>query len=64
MTRAICEVFNGGSRPSIFKTSKSKRIEAKANHKKAAEKGSTFLATILPAMKVPPQNIAVNNNFM
>ena len=33
------------------------------NLKKDAEKGSTFLATILPAIKVPPQNIAVNINF-
>ena len=28
--------------------------EATANLKKAAEKGSTFLATTLPAIKVPP----------
>jgi hypothetical protein len=40
-----------------------KKIDAIVNRRKAAVKGSTSLTTILPAIKVPPQNIAVSNNL-
>jgi hypothetical protein len=35
-----------------------------ANLKKAAENGPTSFATTLPAIKVPPQKIAVNINLI
>ena len=40
-----------------------RKLDAMANLKKAAENGPTSFATTLPAMKVPPQKIAVNNNL-
>jgi len=52
-----------GSVPSAFQVSKRRKTEAIANRKKAAENGPTFFATTLPAIKVPPQKIAVSNNF-
>jgi hypothetical protein len=62
-TGMIWARFIFGSLPSTFHVSKTRKTEAIANLKKAAEKGSTSLATILPAINVPPQNIAVSNSF-
>jgi len=63
ITGIIWNFFNGGTLPSIFQVSKIRSIEAVANLKKAIEKAPTFWETNLPAMKAPPQNIAVNNSF-
>jgi len=63
ITGMICPLFSMGSVPSAFQVSKRRKTEAIANRKKAAENGPTFFATSLPAIKVPPQKIAVSNNF-
>ena len=59
----ICLLFRIRSFPSAFQVNKRRKTEAIANRKKAAENGPTSFVTILPAIKVPPQKIAVNNNF-
>jgi len=49
-----------GNFPSTFHTNGNKNMDAMANRKKAAENGNTSLATILPAINVPPQKTAVS----
>ncbi len=53
-----------GNFPSIFNVKYNKTIEAIKNLKNAAEEGSTDWASNLPAMKVPPQKMAVINNLI
>ena len=48
-----------GNFPSICQVIPSRKSEAIANRRKAAEKGSISLATTRPAIKVPPQKMAV-----
>ena len=55
--------FITGNFPSTFQVTRKRQTAACANLKKEAENGPTFLTTTLPAIKVPPQNAAVNNNF-
>jgi hypothetical protein len=43
---------------------KSKNKEAMTNRKNEMENGPTRSLTIFPAVKVPPQNSAVNNNLV
>jgi hypothetical protein len=50
--------------PSIFRVINRRKIDAVANLRKEAAKGPTSFATILPAIKVPPQKTAVRNSFM
>jgi hypothetical protein len=59
-----CPFLTGGSRFSTLWVIKRRKIEAIANLRKAAEKGPTSFATTLPAMKVPPQKMAVTNSFI
>jgi len=64
ITGTICLFFGKKSLPSILQISKNRKLDAMANLKKAAENGPTSFATALPAMKVPPQKIAVNINLI
>jgi hypothetical protein len=63
ITGTICLFFGNKSLPSILQIIKIRKLDAMANLKKEAENGPTSFATTLPAMKVPPQNIAVNINL-
>jgi len=56
----ICLFRITGSLPSSFQVNKMRKIEAMKNLKNAAENGPTSLATTLPAIKVPPQKMAVS----
>jgi len=40
-----------------------RRVDARANLRKAIERGPTSLAIALPATKVPPQKNAVRSNL-
>jgi len=58
-----CPLFRSGSFPSVLQVSRRRKTEAIANLKNDPEKGPTSCATTLPAIKVPPQKIAVKNSF-
>jgi len=64
ITGIICFLLSAGKLPSIFHVKKTRQTEATANLKNDAEYGSTFCATILPAINVPPQIKAVRNSLI
>ena len=59
----ICPFSRRGSPPSYLQVSRRRKTEAIANLKNDPEKGPTSCAITLPAIKVPPQKIAVSINF-
>jgi len=63
-TGIICPFLGKEGFPSTFNVNNIRKTEAMTNLKNAAEKGPTSCATILPAIKVPPQKNAVNINFI
>jgi len=64
ITGIICFFLSAGKLPSIFHVKKTRQTEATANLKNEAEYGSTFCATIFPAMNVPPQKKAVRSSLI
>lgn len=63
-TGIILSLGTFGSRPSIRQVSGTRQADATRNLRNAAENGPTLSARIFPAIKVPPQKMAVRNNLI